>query len=110
MKLMTMSKTEQLARIQNRHTAYEVAAVKDGQRILILYTIHKSRHGLLSACRKYGEDVVKVLGIRETDMLIPAKRAADGFTLGAWSVRFTGRTQREAIIEGELPFVCDIAR
>lgn len=38
-----------------------------------------------------------------------ATRAADGGRMGAWTIRFTGRTQRDAIINGELPYIEDLA-
>jgi hypothetical protein len=28
-------------------------------------------------------------------------------TMGEWAIRFTGRTEREAIIAGELPYIGD---
>jgi hypothetical protein len=116
-----MTKEEKLAQLHNRHTRYEVVVERrsgivrerhvDAQVILLGYTMRKSRQGLLEVCRRNGQQVIDVLGITADDHLIPAKKAADGFVIGgSWQVRFTGRTQRDAIIEGEHTFVCDLAR
>ena len=41
-------------------------------------------------------------------MLVAGKKASDGFAIGEWQVRFTGRTERDAIMNGELPYVGDL--
>ena len=104
-----MTKEQKLARIHNRATAYEVVAVRGDEQILIGYTTQHSRSGLLGMCRKNGERVIARLMLSTDSMLVPGKKASDGFALGDWQVRFSGRTQREAIIEGELPWVGDAA-
>ena len=101
---------ERLARLRNRATCYEIAAIQGERRILIAYAAMHSRHGLLKACQNRGQMIIAALGIGESDLLMPAKRAAEGFTVGAWSIRFTGRTERDAIQEGELPYVGDLAK
>lgn len=107
-----MNTQEKLAALHNRATRYEVVAIKQepiGEtRVLIGYTARHSRHGLLAACRQRGEVMIKALGLNDTSMLFPAKRAADGFDIDKWSIRFSGRTQRDAILEGELQYVGDL--
>jgi hypothetical protein len=86
------TRAERLEALRNRLTRYEIAAIHPmGERLLIAYSQAHSRHGLLAACRKRGELLIRALGITDTDMLIPAPKAADGFTLGHWTVRYTGR-------------------
>jgi hypothetical protein len=89
-----------LTRLQNRATLYELAAIHpDGRRILIAYCGRRSRHGLLDACRGHAAALVALTGDKTIGF---APRAAGGATMGDWSIRFTGRTERDAIMEGEL--------
>ena len=105
-----MTKEEKLASIHNRITKYEAAAILGDRAILIAYCAQHSRNGLLRACRTHGQDMITALGLTHDSMMIPAPKASDGFKLGPWTVRFTGRTQRDAYMGEELPFVCDVAR
>lgn len=97
---------ERLARLKNYATRYEIRGTntETGQTVLIGYTAQKSRAGILAMCRKNGAEIVARL---RGDSLEFGKRAADGATLGHWRIGFSGRTQREAIIAGELPFFLD---
>lgn len=101
-----MTTQEKLQRIQNRTTQYELIAIKGETRILIGYCA-KTRPGLLGMCRKNGQAVVDLCCPTGAENLMFGKKAAAGATIGEWVVRFTGRTQRDAILEGELPFVVD---
>jgi hypothetical protein len=107
----TAEQSAKLARLHNYRTRYEVEAVSTAdpsQKYLVGYTSQKSRYGLLSACRRVGPELIAALRLSETAELVPSKRAADGFALGSWQVRFSGRTQRDAIWSGELVFVADV--
>lgn len=91
-----------------RHaTAYEAVAEHGSQRILIGYTMHRSRSGLLSLARKRGEQLVALMRLTDDSPVEFLKPASRGIRFGDWLVRFSGRTQREAIDSGELPFVAD---
>ena len=103
-----MSKTERLELLRNRLTGYEITASNGDRKILIAYSGAKSRHGLLRACQARGEKIIKALEISDDAMFLPAARAADGFKIGDWAFRFSGRTERDAIMEGELPYVGDL--
>ena len=106
-----MSTQEKLEAIRNRSTKYEVVAVRGDHRILICYTNAHSRHGLLRACQAHGNEIIKAFGISDEDSFVPAKKAADGFTIGNWCFRFSGRTQRDVYSTGsELTFIDDLAR
>jgi hypothetical protein len=97
------AKRERLARLSNRRTRYELAAQgADGRRVLIAYCARRTRGGLLDACRGRAAQVVALTGSPE---IVFGRRAADGATAGAWSIVWTGRTERDAITEGELEFV-----
>ena len=108
-----MTTTEQLERLHNRATAYEVEAFMPAnplRRVLIGYTQRHTRTGLLAACRRNGQMVIDALGLSDTDLLVAGTKASDGFGLGAWQVRFSGRTQRDAICNGELTWIGDLAK
>ena len=93
-----MTTEEKLKRIQGRETLYEVAGMaSDGTVILVMYS-GKSMHRIAMGVHKRGERLMKTLG---TDYIILSKeeRRIPG------CVWLTGRTQREAICEGELPYV-----
>lgn len=106
-----MTKEQRLLALHRRATCYEIAAICDERKLLIAYAGAHSRHGILKACRNRGEAIIAVLGLTDKDLLMPCAKASDGFMLGPWHVRFTGRTEREAIISGdELPYVGDLAK
>ena len=89
-----------LTRIQMYRTRYELAAIHpDGRRMLVGYTEKRSRAGLLGMVRQRGAKFTDATG---ADSITFGKRATDGATAGDWIVAFTGRTQREAYIAGEL--------
>lgn len=99
---------QKLESIHNRATRYELAAIMGERRVLIAYTGRRSRHGLLEACRKRGPQVVALTCPSGEELLNFDKKASNGATIGQWAIRFTGRTQRDAIMEGELPYVADV--
>jgi hypothetical protein len=108
---MTSEQERKLAAISNRYTRYEVAAIQGETRIRIAYTMRRSRPGLLEACRNNGPEIIKALAVSDSQMLMFIK--ANGqwvIELGSWVIRFTGRTQREAILAGELVWVGTAAR
>ena len=101
---MTAAQLARLEQIARYATRYEVTAQRDnGERVLIGYTSRRSRHGLLRLLRIHAEQVITLTGCTEDTMMTAGKRASDGFRINDWALRFTGRTQRQAIIEGELP-------
>lgn len=99
-----MTKQEHLNAICGRATLYELAAIRGDQRILIAYCGRRGRGGILAACRKRGAALVALTGAESIGF---ASQAADGATMGEWGIRFTGRTQRDAIQAGELAYVED---
>jgi hypothetical protein len=102
---LTTLQEQKLARLQHYATRYELAAIRGNERVLIVYTPRKNRQVLWASLRERAEAVCALTGASEVTF---GKKAADGATMGEWRICFTGRTQREAIIEGELPFVLDL--
>jgi hypothetical protein len=103
---MTTKQQQQLARIYNRRTAYELVASNGDRKILVGYTVGKARRDILSMAAKNGERWVALTGRQEMTF---AKKAGDGAAMGDWTFRYSGRTQRACILEGELTFIADLA-
>jgi hypothetical protein len=104
---MQASLESRLLRLKNRRTRYElVAEHPDGRRLLVRYTSRLGRRGLFDALQQDSARLCAVLG---ADAIHFGTRAGDGGTMGEWKIRFTGRTQREAIIDGELQFYAELA-
>ena len=99
-----MTPQEYLNKIHGRPTLYELAAIKGEQSILVAYCGNRTRRMILRACRERAEALVALTGDKSIGF---SRRAAEGATMGEWSIRFTGRTQRDAISAGELPYVKD---
>lgn len=91
-------------------TRYELTLSKGNEKFLICYCMRTGRHSLLKAIHAKGEAILKIANLSDDAMLTWSKPAKLGAMLGGWRVYFTGRTQRSAITEGELPFVLDIAK
>jgi hypothetical protein len=83
-------------------TRYEVVARRNGRAVLIGYTPHRSRPGLLAAMRKHGPELVEFLRPGEHDSILLAGYPPD-FVIGE-----SGRTQARAKQEGELPLFLDL--
>lgn len=96
-----MTKEDKLEALRYRQTKYELAV--DGK-ILAGYT-RQSKMGILNMLRKNGESWAKRLNAN--DMITFNKNGREA-TIGQYNVKFTGRTQRDAIIEGELPWFEDV--
>lgn len=100
---MPQTVTERLERLRNRATLYELAISRGDTAYLVAYC-RKGQRGIWDAITSKHR-VHHVVALAGTQTLHFAKRASDGGTIGEWSVRFTGRTERDAIIGGELTYV-----
>lgn len=101
----TADTQRRLARLRNRPTLYELAAVHpDGRRYLILYCQRRGRRGLLDAI---STDRVRprLVALTGQDAIRWADRARDGATMGDWRIIWTGRTQRECICADPLDWI-----
>jgi hypothetical protein len=102
---MTPELERKLERLRHYSTRYEVVGRNGDVTILAGYTSKKTRHGLLGMVRQHGEAWVEYAN--STSLQFRGK-AADGVQVGEWTITFSGRTQREAYIAGEHPFVLDV--
>jgi hypothetical protein len=103
-----MTTTEKLERLKNRSSAFELMAVNDEMlKVLVGYTPQRSKIGMLKMIQKNGENWAPRLTGIEINFI---KNGNKGPTarMGQFTVFFTGRTQREALLEGELPWFEDI--
>jgi hypothetical protein len=89
-----------------KQTLYELIAVHaDGRRVLVQYTYHKGLKHLYHALQDHREHIKALCGtLAFTRLDTPQPE----FAFGEWIVRFSGRTQRDAVHEGELPFIRDL--
>lgn len=93
-----MDTAQKLARLQNRRTLYEIAGMlPDGRTVLVMYS-GKSLAQVAGGMRSRYDRLAPVMG--ESIWI-----AKDVESRGPGCVWITGRTQREAIMEGELPYV-----
>ena len=96
---------ERLARLHNRRTCYELALISpDGQRFLACYTDRRTRRMLYhAATERWGISARARVTVADWKW---CDRALDGiYTDSGWRLAWTGRTEREAINNGELPYV-----
>ena len=91
-----------LERQQYRSTKYEILAAHNGTTRLVLYTGGKSRSALIGAVRQRAAELVKFCNAEEFTL---GERASDGVQIGDWQIIYSGRTLREAISDGEFPFI-----
>ncbi len=98
------TKEEKLESLRNRSTKYElVASGPDGQIVLAGYCSH-GKNNILSMLRRNGEQWADRIS---ADAMVTLAKDGRSAQLGPWKVYFSGRTQRESIILGELPFFVD---
>jgi len=98
---MTPELEAKLTRLQNRATRYEVTATHMSYpSILIGYTPLKSRSGLLVVLAPLADDILNLTGC---DQIRLERKCLVNST--GWTFRFSGRTQRDAYVNGERPFI-----
>ncbi len=107
-----MTATEKLQRLHRGPTRYELIAERGDTRVLIAYSMRTGRHALLTACQKHGPKLIEFMNVDHDSLLMFLKPASLGAEIGPadnpWKIRFSGRTQREAV-SSELPFIGDLA-
>lgn len=108
---MTTDLHDKLLRLKNYATRYEVTATNaaTGERILIGYTSRRGRAGILAMVRSNADKFLEYFECADA-VWNWNKRASDGATVNGWLINFSGRTQRDAYCNGELPFFCDLLR
>jgi hypothetical protein len=101
---LTDRQLRRLESIKNYHTRYEALLIgPDGQEILLGYTSRKSRRGLLEMLRRHPDDV---LAFVQREGTVSYGRQMINFSSG-WRAVFSGRTERDAILLGEKPFITE---
>lgn len=98
---MTENQNAKLEAIKNRATRYELVIERGAERLRLCYTGRKNRNGIIDAIRRNGAELVDLTGA-ESFKLGSGNCAGPSVLLGDWRICFSGRTQREAIIAGEL--------
>ena len=102
--MLTAEQTRKLARLQNCATRYEAVVIRqDGEKRLVAYSGRKSRAGLLTAAQQRGKAVLAFLECNVASTLEWKNgefRMCDGSV-----IRWSGRTQRDAIMQGELTYI-----
>ena len=99
--MITQAGTERLEQLKYRPTLYELVVTSpDHTPMLAGYGRH-GQSGMLSLLRKNGEAWAK--HIADNDPVTFAK-GGRSCQFGKLEFRFSGRTEREAIMEGPLPF------
>lgn len=103
---LTEEQERKLSRIKLYATRHElVLSHADGRKYLLCYVVNSARRNtIFSIVSERAKDLIRVVGV-ENPIIHFAKRKADGATIGEWKVAFSGRTQRQAIIEGELTYI-----
>lgn len=99
-----MTTQEKLARLKNYQTRYECVMTNGNQTYLLAYSSGRSRDNMLKIVRSRGERIVE---ITHSESITFGTKVADGAVCGDWKIKFTGRTQRDCILEGEHPFIAD---
>lgn len=104
---MNATLEKKLAGLKHYVTRYELVAENGASRVLIGYSSRKSRHGIVSMLRQRLTDKTFYRLFTTNEMHV-RRVASHGVDIGDYLVRFTGRTEREAMIGGELPFIGDL--
>lgn len=83
-----------LERLALCRTRYEVELIAGGNRRIIGYTARKTQDALYNYARQHGDEILRVLGDPENVWF--AKRDGGIVINDDVTVRFTGRTERDA--------------
>ena len=99
--MITQAGIERLERLKYRVTLYELVVTSPDRPTMLAGYGRHGQSGMLSLLRKNGEAWSK--HIVDNDPVTFAK-GGRSCQFGKLEFRFSGRTEREAIISGELPF------
>jgi hypothetical protein len=99
---MTTNQTIKLEAIKNRATRYEVVLTNGTDVRLVGYTARKGRPGLMSLIRAHGPAILAVTNLSQSAIFKFTTTREASLGENGWIVKFTGRTQRDAILAGEV--------
>ncbi len=106
---LTPAQMASLERLKNYPTRHEAVLSKpDGSQVLLAYTPRKSIRGLLDAAQDRGKDVVAHLALADDARMEAAKGKQELHFSDGSRIHFSGRTQRDAIMEGSLAYIGDV--
>lgn len=78
-------------------TRYEVELIAGGNRRVIAYTARKTQEALYEYARQHGDEILRVLGDPEN---VWFSKRADAIEINdEVTIRFSGRTERDARLE-----------
>jgi hypothetical protein len=86
-------------------TLYELAIENGDTRYLLMYCSNRCRRTILEVAQKHCAALIRLTGDQGINWL---DKAAGGATMGAWRIRWTGRTQRDAASTGKLAWIGDL--
>ena len=103
--LPAMSAADVSEMLRHQPTRYEIVlTLADGRRMLVGYTPRKSRDGMLGAVQRVGRAILSHMPDLTDEHRMTWKRG--GFDMGNGArVAWSGRTQRDALQHGPLPYV-----
>lgn len=99
--MLTHDQIRKLEQRKHRITLYELIAEAPGEAPVLAGYCQHGKYNILSMLRKHGEAWAQKM--TDGDLLTFHKNGR-GCQLGPIAIRFSGRTERDAIINGELPF------
>lgn len=102
--------TARLQALHRRPTRYElVAESPSGERTLLGYSVRRTRAVMLGLAQEHGKELVALMELGDDTGIQferdPTPAAPVMMVANSWRIRYTGRTERCAIIEGELPHI-----
>lgn len=100
---LTETQVARLARIARYDTRHEITLSNGTDAYLVAYTARRSQAGL-TACVF---DAERAPAIARITGATDATKTKTGWALGGWTIQFSGRTQRDAIMSGEHKFILD---
>ena len=96
------STTTKLLALRNRGTSYELVVSKGDTTLLVCYVARNSFKGVLDAVFSRSEALVNATGATEIEWDRSARTIS---TDNGWDIRLSGRTQRDAVCNGELSYI-----
>lgn len=105
---MTEDQQRRLERLMYYRTRYELVATHPTKgTYLVCYTSKKSFKGLTESISSRGVALCRAIGVDPmTATWTPHRKPVPYAEIGEWTVRFTGRTQRDVVVaDDEPPFI-----
>jgi hypothetical protein len=103
--MLTEEQARKLRQLRGCYTRYEVEiALPDGRKMLICYTSQKTLVRLREVIREWWTPIARAAGLLLEEPRGMRDKKAYVFEDGS-IIRYSGRTQRDAIAMGELPYI-----